>query len=108
MATAAGLLGTPVNSASAGTAVLYTCPDGCKAHVTVSLCNNGTATTKGRAGFGRGAATAPTGAEWVLGGLVGKAIPPGETIQVTLTLGPGQKACAGYDAALVAATCQGL
>lgn len=109
MATAAGLLGQADFSGGPGTAVLFTCPDGQKAHVTVAFCNNNASgKVKVRAGWATGARTAPQASEFALGGIGGRVLSAGESVQVTMTLGPGQKACAGSDGANVAATCSGL
>jgi len=109
MATAAGLLGQADFTGGAGTAVLFTCPDGQKAAVTVTLCNNNeTGAVKVRAGWATGNRTAPQASEFVLGGVGGKTLAAGESIQATMLLGPGQKACAGTNGTNVAATCSGL
>lgn len=110
MATAAGLLGTPFDFvASTGSVVLYTCPTGRKAAVTVSFVNNNaTGNAKVRAGWATGAANLPTAAQWLLGGTPGKNVAAGETLQVTMMLGPGQKVSVGSDTLNVSASCYGV
>lgn len=109
MSTAAGLLGSADFSGGAGSAVLYTCPANRKNAVTLTIVNStGAAAVKARGGWATGTATAPVGGQWKLGGVAGKAIPPGETVEITMMVGPGQKVVAGCDAAGISASCSGI
>lgn len=109
MATAAGLLGYAVLDGLGGAQKPYVVGVGLKASVTVSLCNaTGTTAVKARAGYATGANTGPLAGQWLIGGTVGKAIPPGETVHATTMLGPGQGIAANADGAGINITINGI
>ena len=101
--TNAGLLGAAELAANNAPATPYTAQTGRLAAVTITFCNRNSAEAKVRLGVT--ANTAPNSAEW---SFYDHPVPGGRSIDVTRTVGPGQRVSASSNIANVSCTVNGL